>query len=113
MLPLDRSPPPVSSRTPPHARRHARRKGRSQRRRLPVPTNEALRKYLRENRIDYSVLVHPLAMTAQEVAAAVRVTGYELAKVVVLRGKAGDLMAVLPAPLMVDVEAMREFSGDP
>jgi Ala-tRNA(Pro) deacylase len=78
-----------------------------------MPTNEPLRKFLRENRIDYSVLSHPPALTAQEVAQAVRVTGYELAKVVVLRGKAGDIMAVLPAPLMVDVEALREFTGIP
>jgi len=78
-----------------------------------MPSNEALRKYLRANRIDYSVMSHPVAITAQEVAHAVRVTGYELAKVVVLHGSGGDLMAVLPAPYLVDVEALRDFSGDP
>lgn len=78
-----------------------------------MPTHEALRKYLRENRIDYSVMTHPVAFTAQGVAHAVRVTGFELAKVVVLHGGGRDIMAVLPAPLMVNVEALREFTGIP
>jgi len=76
-----------------------------------MPSNEALRRYLRENRIDYAVTSHPVAYTAQEVAHAVRVSGYELAKVVVLQGGGGHLMAVLPAPLMVDLEALREHTG--
>jgi Ala-tRNA(Pro) deacylase len=78
-----------------------------------MPTNEALRKFLRENRVDYTITTHPLAYTAQEVAHAVRVTGYELAKVVVLSGGGGIVMAVLPGPLMVDLEALREFTGIP
>jgi Ala-tRNA(Pro) deacylase len=78
-----------------------------------MPTNEILRKYLRENRVEYSLITHPVAFTAQEVAHAVRVTGYELAKVVVLHSGGTEIMAVLPAPLMVDVEALREFTGIP
>jgi Ala-tRNA(Pro) deacylase len=74
-----------------------------------MPTHEPLRRYLGENKIDYSVTTHPVAFTAQEVAQAVRVTGYELAKVVLHR-EGGDIMTVLPAPLLVNVEAIREFS---
>ncbi len=76
-----------------------------------MPSNERLRQFLRENHVDYSLTTHPLAFTAQEVAHAVRVTGYELAKVVILRGGGGHIMAVLPAPLLVDMEALREYTG--
>jgi len=78
-----------------------------------MPSHEALRKFLRENRVDYTVTTHPVAYTAQEVAHAVSVSGYELAKVVVLQGGAGHLLAVLPAPLMVDLESLGEFAGIP
>jgi Ala-tRNA(Pro) deacylase len=78
-----------------------------------MPTHEALRKYLRDNRVDYTVTTHPPAYTAQEVAHAVRVSGYELAKVVVFSGSEGYLMAVLPAPYLVDVEKLREITGRP
>ena len=78
-----------------------------------MPTNETLRKFLRENRIDYAVTQHPLAFTAQKVAQSLRVTGYELAKVVALEGSGRHVMAVLPAPLLVDVEKLRELTGIP
>ena len=78
-----------------------------------MPSNETLRKFLRDNRVDYTVTTHPVAFTAQEVAHAVRVTGYELAKVVVLHGGGAYAMAVLPAPLMVDLDVMRGLSGMP
>ena len=78
-----------------------------------MPSNEVLRKFLRDNRVDYTVTTHPVAFTAQEVAHAVRVTGYELAKVVVLHGGGAYAMAVLPAPLMVDLDVMRGLSGMP
>lgn len=76
-----------------------------------MPSHEPLRKYLRENKVDYTVTTHPVAYTAQEVAHAVRVTGFELAKVVVLEGIEGFLLAVLPAPYRVDLDSLREFTG--
>jgi Ala-tRNA(Pro) deacylase len=50
---------------------------------------------------------HAEVFTAQEVAAAVRVTGYELAKVVVLKADGRFALAVVPAPLKVDLKAAR------
>jgi Ala-tRNA(Pro) deacylase len=54
---------------------------------------------------------HAEAFTAQEVAAAVKVTGYELAKVVVLKGDGDYVLAVVPAPLKVDIKAARGILG--
>jgi len=63
-----------------------------------------IRKYLRDNGVQFTTGTHTPQFTAQEVAAAEHVPGSEVAKVVVL--KVGDrfVMTVLPAPRLVDVD---------
>ena len=62
-------------------------------------------RWLRQQGAKFSVQQHAEVFTAQEVAAAVRVTGYELAKVVVLKADGKFALAVVPAPLRVDLKA--------
>ena len=67
--------------------------------------------WLRQQGVKIDIKRHAEAFTAQEVAAAVKVTGYELAKVVVLKGDGDYVLAVVPAPLKVDLKAARDILG--
>src|SRR3972149_12230009 len=64
---------------------------------------ERLEAYLRENKVPFQVIHHPLAYTAQEVAAAEHVPGRMLAKVVMVFADGKMVMLVLPAPCRVDL----------
>ena len=64
---------------------------------------ERLEAYLRESKVPFQVVHHPLAYTAQEVAAAEHVPGQMLAKVVMVFADGKMVMLALPAPLRVDV----------
>jgi Ala-tRNA(Pro) deacylase len=63
--------------------------------------------YLERNRARYAVLSHPVAYTAQEEAAATHVPGNEWAKSVVCLADDQPILAVLPAPLAVDLNRLR------
>jgi len=63
--------------------------------------------WLRHQGTKFTVQKHAEVFTAQEVAAAVKVTGYDLAKVVVLKADSAYVLAVVPAPLRVDLKAAR------
>lgn len=78
-----------------------------------MPFLTKLRQFLDANNVRYEVHTHPLAFTAQEVAAVEHVHGKELAKVVVLRSGPAFLMVVLPAPCHVDLEKVRAATGTP
>jgi len=75
-----------------------------------MPT-ERLRKFLDENSVQYETILHTTAYTAQGVAASVHVRGRELAKSTVLKVDGRFGLAVLPAPLRVDLEALRRLTG--
>jgi Ala-tRNA(Pro) deacylase len=77
-----------------------------------MPILGKLKRYLDEHHAAYEVLKHRQAFTAQEVAAAQHVPGMEVAKVVMVRGDDGYLMAVLPAPYRVDVGRLGKACGD-
>jgi len=64
---------------------------------------ERLDAYLRENKVPFQVIHHPLAYTAQEVAAAEHVPGKMLAKVVMVFADGKLVMLALPAPHRVDL----------
>jgi Ala-tRNA(Pro) deacylase len=64
--------------------------------------------YLDRNRANYSVFSHPTAFTAQEEAAAAHVPGREWAKTVVCFADDQPILAVLPAPLSVDLNRLRQ-----
>jgi Ala-tRNA(Pro) deacylase len=78
---------------------------------MPILTK--LREFLDQHHIHYEVASHRQAFTAQEVAAAQHVPGFELAKVVILRSGANFVMAVLPAPYRVDLERAKAALGTP
>ena len=61
--------------------------------------------------VPYSVLPHPQAFTAQDEAAAAHVPGRDWAKVVVCVVDDQPIEAVVPAPLMVDLDCLLELSG--
>ena len=65
-----------------------------------------LKEYLDTNDVKYDVLIHPLAYTAQDTAAAAHVPGKELAKSVVVFADGRFVLAILPAPLKIE---LREF----
>lgn len=63
---------------------------------------DRLEAYLRDNRVPFQVQHHPLAYTAQEVAASEHIAGRLLAKVVIVFADGKTVMLVLPAPSRVD-----------
>jgi len=67
-----------------------------------------LKEYLDDNRVKYDVLTHEIAYTAQDTAAAAHVSGKELAKSVVVSADGGFVLAILPAPLKVDLERLKQ-----
>ncbi|HEX7124234.1 MAG TPA: YbaK/EbsC family protein [Thermodesulfobacteriota bacterium] len=73
---------------------------------------ERLRRFLDEQRVNYQLLPHREAFTAQEVAQASHVPGRELAKALVVREDgARYLMVVLPAPCRIDLAALGRERG--
>jgi len=72
---------------------------------------DRLESFLRDNRVPFQVHHHPEAFTAQEVAAAEHVPGRELAKVVLISGGDQLAMAVVPAPLHVDLDKAANALG--
>ena len=67
-----------------------------------------LKAYLDENEVKYEVLVHPETYRAPATAEALHVPGKEMAKVVMLKDGADDLMAVLPSTFKLDLHRLRE-----
>jgi Ala-tRNA(Pro) deacylase len=74
---------------------------------------ERLRQLLESSNASYDVLTHRRAYTASATAEAQHVPGREMAKVVMLEDEAGPLMAVVPAPYRVSVEALRTATRRP
>jgi Ala-tRNA(Pro) deacylase len=68
----------------------------------------AISDYLDRHQASYSVRSHPTAYTAQEEAAAAHVPGREWAKTVVCMADDQPILAVLPAPLTVDLNRLRQ-----
>jgi Ala-tRNA(Pro) deacylase len=67
-----------------------------------------LRNYLEDNDVPYVHYRHPVAYTAQEVAAAQHVSGRDMVKTVLLKAEDQLVMYVLPAMMQVDLEALQE-----
>jgi len=66
-------------------------------------SKDKLETYLRDNKIPYQVQHHPLAYTAQDVAASEHIPGKMLAKVVMVVADGKMVMLALPAPKRVDL----------
>jgi Ala-tRNA(Pro) deacylase len=76
---------------------------------MAIPTS--ISKYLDRHGVNYSVVEHPLAYTAQAEAAATHVPQREWAKAVVCMVDDQPTLAVLPADLVVDFERFRTACG--
>ena len=77
---------------------------------MTVPAR--MREWLDQQKATYEVLPHMEAYTAQEVAGAAHVPGRTYAKVVMLKGQKGLVMAVLPAKCHVDIQRMQQLLRD-
>jgi len=67
--------------------------------------------FLRDARVPYTVVPHKPAYTAQEDAAVTHVPGKDWAKVVVCFIDGVPIQAVVPAPLTVNLDRLRELAG--
>jgi Ala-tRNA(Pro) deacylase len=67
--------------------------------------------YLERHGVNFSVVEHPVAYTAQEEAAATHVPGREWAKAVVCMVDDQPTLAVVPADHLVDLDRVREVCG--
>ncbi len=72
---------------------------------------DRLEQYLREQHVAYEVQHHPLAYTAQRVAAAEHVPGKELAKTVIVITDDRSVMVVVPASRNVQVSKLAAALG--
>jgi Ala-tRNA(Pro) deacylase len=63
----------------------------------------------KENKIGYDVEKHKELFTAQQVAASEHITGYEFAKVVMLKCDGEVIMTVVPAPHEISFKKMKKL----
>lgn len=75
-----------------------------------MPMNR-LREYLDEHDMEYVVISHSKAYTAQKVAAAAHIPGKLIAKSVILNVDGKMVMAVVPAPHRVNLNRMKRMLG--
>ncbi len=69
--------------------------------------------FLSAQEVPFETLVHPPAFTAQKRARFLHLPGRQVAKVVLLRGPSGYVLAVVPATRRVDAERLTEALGGP
>lgn len=70
-----------------------------------------IKEFLDGNKVEYSVISHPPAYTAQEVAASAHIPGRDLAKTVIVQVDGTLAMAVVPASREVDMVLLRKAAG--
>jgi len=68
---------------------------------------ERMEHYLRENGVPFEVMAHAQAYTMQEVAAALHVSGKQVAKVVMVKADEKTVMLVTPASSRLDFAQVR------
>lgn len=78
-----------------------------------MPVSKKLLDYLDSNDVRYETLRHSQAFTAQEIAARAHISGWKVAKTVLVRAADKLLMVVLPAPAKVDLESLADALGTP
>lgn len=76
-----------------------------------MPGIPAIHQFLREAHVAYSVEPHRAAYTAQEEAAAMHVPGRDWAKVVICFVDGEPIEAVVPAPLVVNLDRLLDLAG--
>jgi Ala-tRNA(Pro) deacylase len=76
-----------------------------------MPILKKLKAILDEGKVSYEVYNHPLAYTAQEIAAAQHISGKELAKVVMLIVDGSLVMAVIPGNRKIALNTVKTSLG--
>jgi Ala-tRNA(Pro) deacylase len=66
-----------------------------------------LEKYFHDHGVGFQAMTHPTAYTAQEVAAAQKVKGKQVAKVVMVLADAQAVMLVMPASYRIDLTKLK------
>lgn len=72
-----------------------------------MAAKQRLEKYLREEGVAFETISHPVAYTAQEVAAEQHTPGRQLAKVAMVDADGEMVMLVLPASYRIDFPKLR------
>ena len=72
---------------------------------------ERMEEYLRENDVPFEIMAHRTAYTMPEVAAALGVSGKQVAKVVIVRADDRMLMFVVASPDRLDFDRVRASLG--
>lgn len=72
---------------------------------------ETVKEYLDQANIQYQIIAHRRAYTAQEIAANANIPGHQLAKTVMIRVDGKMAMAVIPAPQRVNFESLKKQLG--
>ncbi|MDD5093786.1 MAG: YbaK/EbsC family protein [Dehalococcoidia bacterium] len=75
-----------------------------------MPTRR-LKEFLDQKKVRYVVISHPMAYSAQQIAASAHIPGRELAKTVMVKIDGKMAMAVLPAFCRVDFDRLRDAAG--
>ena len=75
-----------------------------------MPLNK-LKAFLDDNHIEYIVISHSQAFTAQKIAASAHIKGRDLAKTVMIKIDGKMAMVVLPASRSVDFNFLKEVLG--
>jgi Ala-tRNA(Pro) deacylase len=70
-----------------------------------------LERLFRDEGVPYETATHPVAYTAQEAAAAQHVSGYQVAKVVIVVADGQLIMLALPASYRVDFPKLKSALG--
>jgi Ala-tRNA(Pro) deacylase len=78
---------------------------------MDMTCRERLEHLLKEQGVSYELTAHPVAYTAQDVASVEHVSGYDVAKVVMVAVDDRLVMLVLPAPHRVDLHRVRQSLG--
>lgn len=71
--------------------------------------SDRLKTFLAQQKVKFKSHKHPVAYTAQEIAASLHVSGRQLAKCVVVKTDKGIRLAVLPAVQLVDLAKLKKF----
>lgn len=76
-----------------------------------MPILRRLKEILDQAKISYEIYNHPVAFTAQGVAASQHIPGQEMAKVVILKADGSPVMAVVPASRMISLAKLKGAVG--
>lgn len=72
--------------------------------------SQQIRKFLENHHVKYSVINHPTAYTASQIAQSAHIPGRQLAKIVVVKIDDKLAMVTLPAHVHLDLDAIKELS---